>query len=116
MNDKTDKFPGDSTGSGIVDYNPGYAVLSSKNIPIISLNEGYANEYGKKEFENVISKCENIYTITTNYTLERTEKYLDAINYELTDDIIILDVDFLDVENKLYYVKIKEKEIKKWLK
>lgn len=97
---------------GIVDYNPGYAALSSKNIPIISLNEGYANEYGKKEFQNVISKCENIYTITTNYTLERTEKYLDAINYELTDDKIILDVDFLDVENKLYYVKIKEKEIK----
>ena len=35
---------------GIIDYNSGYGVLLSDTIPIICLNEGYANDYGEEQF------------------------------------------------------------------
>ena len=93
---------------GIADYNLGYAIMTSKNIPIISLNESYNNDYGKSKYEDFIKKCDNIYTITTKFTKDRTNQYLKEINYEFDDDIKIIDNDFLDSENELLYIKIKK--------
>ena len=93
---------------GIADYNLGYAIMTSKNIPIISLNESYNNDYGKSKYEDFIKKCDNIYTITTKLTKDRTNQYLKEINYEFDDDIKIIDNDFLDSENELLYIKIKK--------
>ena len=92
---------------GIVDFNSGYASMITDKIPIISLNASYTNDYSYNEYKKVLKKCNNIFTITTKYTRDRTQAYLNEINYRLTDKVIVLNNDFLDEENELYLIEIK---------
>lgn len=97
---------------GILDYNSGYASMIFKNNRILSLNEGYYNEYGKKELEKLKSKCKNIYTISTINTLERTEELMDKNGYERAGDNEIFMADFLNYYNKIVVFKIQDKQVK----
>ena len=93
---------------GIIDYNSGYAALLSKTKKIINLNEGYASEYGKKEFEKRINKCKNIYTVSTTKTLERTEKYLMMSKYKRKSNEIKFKTDFLNADNDIILFEIEK--------
>ncbi len=91
---------------GIVDYNSGYATMISKNKRIINLNEGYNNEYGKKESDNIINSCSNIYTISTSTTLDRTNEYLTKAGYSKKGEYINFKTDFLDYNSDLIIFEI----------
>lgn len=93
---------------GIVDYNSGYATLLSKNIPIINLNEGYNNEFGLDKYNSIINKCDNIYTISTDFTKDRTIKYANMIGYTFGDNYVSFKTDFLDYENNLLLIELKK--------
>ncbi len=92
----------------ISDYNSGYAVLLSDNIPIISLLEGYANEYGKQQFEDRIEeyKDKRIFVISTSETIERTIQYLNTTEFKITGEIRSFYTDFLDARTQLILLEI----------
>lgn len=106
--DDYNKYTKNISFFGIVDYNSGYASLISKNIPIINLNEGYINDYGQKEFNSIINKCDNIYTISTDFTKDRTMKYANMVGYTFSDNYISFKTDFLDYENSLLLIELKK--------
>ena len=86
---------------GIVDYNSGYASLLGLDVPIIQLNEGFANKYGKNKQLELLKKCKNIYTVSTTVTRERTEKYLEKTGYKINGKVKKMKVDFVDINNSL---------------
>ena len=97
---------------GIVDYNSGYARLLSDNIPIISLLEGYSNEYGEEQFNKVLDKYSNkrIFIISTRDTIKRTIEYLNKTEFKLTGEMKIFEADFLDATNKLILLEVTRLE------
>lgn len=94
----------------ISDYNAGYAALLSNSIPIISLSESYTNNFGLRQFNKVIKRCNNLYTITTKFTIDRTKIYLQKLNYKLTDNIIYINSDFVDQDNELLLIQIEKEK------
>lgn len=92
----------------ICDYNSGYAALLSNEIPIISLLESYHNDFGKKQFEQILEKYadKRIFTITTTETKERTLKYLEQTDFELKGEIRQFKTEFIDVENEIILMEI----------
>lgn len=97
---------------GITDYNSGYASIITDKIPIIGISEGYSNNYGKKKFEEEISKCKNVYTITTSKTYDRTLDYMSKFGFEYVGDERYGKAEFLNIEDDLILFQIKKKEVK----
>ena len=96
---------------GVIDYNAGYASLLFKDNRILGLNEGYYTTYGKQELEKLKNKCNNIYTVSTISTLDRTKKYLDKNGYKMVDsDIREFKADFLNYYNDIILFEIKDKQ------
>lgn len=93
---------------GITDYNAAYASLLGQNIPIIQLNEGAANNYSKNKQAKLLKKCKNLYTLSTTFTLKRTEGYLEKNGYKKSGEIKKIKVDFIDSANDLVLMPIVE--------
>ena len=102
-----DEYIEDIDCFGIVDYNSGYAIMLSNEKRIINLNEGYKNDYGKENFDGIINKCSSIYTISTKYSLERTEQYLESAGWKRAGEDIIFKTDFLSYYNDIVLYKIE---------
>ena len=96
---------------GIADYNSGYAVLLSNEIPSINLLESYSNEYGKEKYEEFIKEYEdkNMYVISTTKTIERTLNYLEKTDFDFDGEIKEFKADFLDITNNIVLLKVKHK-------
>lgn len=93
---------------GIVDYNSAYASLLSRDKRIININESYTNKYGENEFNKILNKCKNIYTVSTSTTIERTEKYAENAGYKRVGEYISFKADFLDYNKELVLFEIKK--------
>ena len=93
---------------GIVDYNSGYAAMMSDDMKILNLNEGYNNDYGKKEFEKVYASCKNVYTISTSPTLSRTEDYLVKSGYKRVGDNLVIKSEFVNNNYDLIIFEIEK--------
>ena len=98
----------------IADYNSGYAVALSNDIPIIGIVESYNNSYGENEFNTIIDsyKDKNIYLLSTTQTLDRTIKYLNKTNFKISGDIRYFYADFLDVSTQMILLKIEKSDNK----
>ena len=96
---------------GIVDYNSGYASLLTDTKPIINLQEGYNNRYGKNKLQNMVKQCKSMYTISTTPTLYRTLDYIENVGYKTNGKVANIKVDFLNNDYDLILLgieKIKE--------
>lgn len=96
---------------GIVDYNSGYASLLTDTKPIINLQEGYNNRYGKNKLQNMVNQCKSMYTISTTPTLYRTLDYIENVGYKTNGKVANIKVDFLNNDYDLILLgieKIKE--------
>lgn len=91
---------------GITDFNSGYARLLTDEIPIIDIHMGYENDYGKEQMEKVLQKCENIYTISTDLTYDRTKKYIEKVGFEETGKVNSGKVEFLNNDYNLQLIEI----------
>ena len=95
---------------GIADYNSAYATLLDSNKRVISLNAGYANDYGKEQFNKIVDSCKNIYVISTSITLDRTEGYLEKTEFERKGSNINLKADFLNYDYDLILFEVQKKD------
>lgn len=93
---------------GISDYNSGYAVLLGVNVPIININEAYNNEFGELKYHEALNKCENIYTISTTWTYDRTNNYVTKAGFTNKGDKRVFKADFLNIENDIILFKIEK--------
>lgn len=92
---------------GIVSYNSGYAALLSSSIPVMSLNFGYANEYGKKAFQELYQKYPNIYVISTESGMDYTMQRLEEAEIRVTGEIRYSAADFISNTDRLCLIKIE---------
>lgn len=92
---------------GIVSYNSGYAALLSDTIPVVSLNAGYENEYGKEAFDALCATYPNIYVVTTESGMSYTMERLAETEFRATGDIRYHAADFIANTDRLCLIRVE---------